>query len=251
MADEYSVDTKALRELLLAQRQTGMKGGIYHATQIDLAYNSNRIEGSQLSHEQTRYIFETQTVDGVALVDDIIETSNHFRLFDHMLDNLDAPLSGEKLKGYHRILKSGTSDARQDWFAVGDWKRLGNTVGSNETTAPEKVDAAVGELLQAYPHGRPMGFEDIVEFHWRLERIHPFQDGNGRVGRMVMFEQCLQNGILPFIVLDRDKFYYYRGLQEYGSEPGYLRDSCRSWQDHYFATYRSLFADGAGDKAGG
>jgi Fic family protein len=240
--DEYSIDTARLREMLLAQRRTQMKGGIYHFNQIDLAYNSNRIEGSKLTHDQTRYIFETKTVEGIAPVNDVIEMVNHFRLFDYMLDNLNATLSVEKMKEYHRILKSGTLDAQQDWFVVGDWKKLANEVGDTKTTRPEEVDFAVAELLDCYARSTELSFEDIVDFHHRFESIHPFQDGNGRIGRIIMFEQCLQCGILPFIVLDDDKYFYYRGLKTYESEKGFLLDTCRSFQDKYFASYGGMVA---------
>jgi Fic family protein len=227
--------------LLQDQRATGMKGGIYHQNQIDLAYNSNRIEGSKLSHDQTRYIFETGSIDGLALVNDVVEAANHFRAFDCMLDNLNIDLNAEKLKQYHLILKTGTKDADQDWFAVGDWKRLGNMVGGTETTPPEKVGGAIDELLALYPQGKPMEFADIVDFHYRFESIHPFQDGNGRVGRLAMFEQCLRNKILPFIVLDEEKGFYYRGLSNYDKDKNWLLDTCRHFQDGYHSKYKSLF----------
>ncbi|MDR1359036.1 MAG: Fic family protein [Coriobacteriales bacterium] len=242
MQDEYSIDTVALREMLQAQRRTQMKGGIYHYNQIDFAYNSNRIEGSRLTHEQTRYIFETKTVEGMAPVNDVIEMVNSFRLFDQMLDKLDTPLTAEKMKEYHRILKAGTLDAQQDWFVVGDWKKLGNVVGETETTKPEDVEGAIATLLASFPQSEVLSFDDIIDFHWRFESIHPFQDGNGRIGRIIMFEQCLQNDILPFIVLDDEKYYYYRGLQEYPTEKGFLLDTCRSFQDKYFATYKDMVA---------
>ena len=237
MPDEYSIDTAKLREMLISQRKTQMKGGVYHLNQIDLAYNSNRIEGSRLTHEQTRYIFETKTVDGIAPVNDVVETMNHFRMFDLMLDNLSAPLDAWKIKEYHRILKTGTLDADQDWFTVGDWKQLANTVGETQTTPPHEVDMAVATLLRTYPQNKEMSFDQIVEFHYQFEAIHPFQDGNGRVGRIILFEQCLKSKILPFIVLDDEKFYFYRGLSEYTNEKGFLRDTFRSFQDKYHAAF--------------
>ncbi|MCL2504094.1 MAG: Fic family protein [Coriobacteriia bacterium] len=240
MSGERSIDVAALREMLRAQRKTQMKGGIYHANQIDLAYNSNRIEGSKLTHEQTRYIFETKTVEGIAPVNDVIETVNHFRLFDSMLDSLDIDLTAEKMKKYHHILKAGTFDAQEGWFALGDWKKAANVVGNAETTAPAEVDGAVARLLKEYPPGKALSFADVIDFHYRFEFVHPFQDGNGRVGRIIMFEQCLANGILPFIVPDSEKFYYYRGLQEYPAEKGYLLEACRSFQDKYCAAYRDM-----------
>jgi Fic family protein len=242
MQKEYSIDTARLRDMLLAQRRTQMKGGIYHFNQIDLAYNSNRIEGSKLTREQTRYIFETKTIDGLAPVNDVIETVNHFRLFDYMLDNLVNALTSEKMKEYHRILKTGTFDAEQDWFVVGDWKKLENEIGDTKTVLPDEVDAAISSLLALYSQNRELSFDDILDFHYRFESIHPFQDGNGRIGRMIMFEQCLQNGILPFIILDDDKYFYYRGLKEYQTEKGFLHGTCRSFQDKYYAVYKGMIA---------
>ncbi|MDR1768517.1 MAG: Fic family protein [Propionibacteriaceae bacterium] len=218
-----------------------LPGGLYHLTQVALAYNSNRIEGSQLSPEQTRYIFETRTVIGDARVDDIIETSNHFRAFDRMLDNVGAELTATRIREYHAILKTGTSDAQKEWFAVGDWKRRPNVVGGRETTPPAQVGIEIDALLAAYPG--PMAFEDICDFHHRFESIHPFQDGNGRVGRIVMFGQCLANAVLPFIVTDDEKLYYYRGLAQYDDEPGYLRDTFRHFQDRYVAAFARFAAD--------
>ncbi|MDR0627870.1 MAG: Fic family protein [Bifidobacteriaceae bacterium] len=226
-------DGSAVREALQEERAMGLKGGIYHLTQITLAYNSNRIEGSRLSPEQTRYIYETQSVTGDAPVDDVIETSNHFRLFDQMLNGVGSPLTAERILAYHATLKAGTSDAAKPWFAVGGWKRRPNFVGDRSTVPPEMVGSAVDALLAAFPPDRPMRFDDICDFHYRFEAIHPFQDGNGRVGRIVAFEQCLRYGIVPFIVLDAEKLYYYRGLAEYEAEPGFLRDTLRHFQDQY------------------
>ena len=241
MYDEYHVDKTSVVRLLVDQRSSTMKGGLYHLNQIEMAYNSNRIEGSQLSREQTRYIFETKTVDGTAPVNDVIETVNHFRMFDYMLDNLNVPLGTDKMKAYHRILKEGTYDAEHDWFELGDWKRLENVVGGTIKTAlPNEVENEVANLLKTYPPNEPMTFEQIIDFHYRFEIIHPFQDGNGRTGRLIMFEQCLQNEIMPFIVLDSEKYYYYRGLSEYPREKGYLLDTCRSFQDSYFKTYKNM-----------
>lgn len=239
--DEYHVDGGIVAHLLSCQRASKMKGGLYHLNQIEMAYNSNRIEGSRLSREQTRYIFETRTIDGIASVDDVIEATNHFRMFDYMLDNLEAPLNTEKMKTYHHILKRGTNDADQDWFALGDWKRLENVVGAGiKTAAPSKVEETINHLLALYPQNKAMSFEEIVDFHFRYETIHPFQDGNGRTGRIIMFEQCLKNEILPFIVLDSDKHFYYRGLAEYPREKGYLLDTCRSFQDSYYDSYKNM-----------
>lgn len=241
MFDEHAVDTSAIKDMLLGQRATKMKGGLYHLNQINMAFNSNRIEGSKLTHEQTRFIYETQTVEGIAPVTDVVEAVNHFRLFDYMLDSLGAPLDVEKMKEYHRILKSGTYDADQDWFVVGDWKRLENIAGDiTKTTAPSEVEREISRLLKLYPQNKLMTFEQIVDFHYRFEVIHPFQDGNGRCGRIIMFEQCLRNGIMPFIVLDSEKYFYYRGLSEYPREQGFLRDTCRSFQDSYFDAYKNM-----------
>jgi len=233
IADEYAIDPRRFAKVLREQRSSRMKGGIYHLTQIVMAYNSNKIEGSQLSSEQTRYIYETRTIAGDDVnVDDIIETVNHFQAFDEMLDQVDEPITAQTMKSCHRTLKHGTADARQDWFAIGDWKRLANAIGDVQTTAPAKVELEITQLLRSVPE--TMSFEDIVDFHHRFERIHPFQDGNGRVGRLLMFQQCLRNGIMPFVVLDAQKQFYYRGLSEYDDEPGFLRDTFRSFQDAYY-----------------
>lgn len=226
---------KALRE----QKESKIKGGIYHRTQIDLTYNSNHIEGSRLSKEQTRYIFETNTIgisDSAIRVDDIIETTNHFRAIDFIIDHAQEPLSENMIKQLHYILKSGTSDASKSWFAVGEYKKLPNEVGGMETTAPENVKAAVWELLGEYKRKKAITFEDILDFHQRFERIHPFQDGNGRVGRLIMFKECLHHNITPFIITDELKMFYYRGLHEWEHSPGYLTDTCLTAQDIYKTT---------------
>ena len=223
-------------EKLLEERQFGLKGGLLHKTQINLTYNSNRIEGSKLTEEQTRYIFETKTIgfdaDGLP-VDDIIETSNHFRCFDYMLDSIDEPLSSKVIKELHRQLKIGTSDAYKEYFNVGDWKKLPNVVGNVETTAPEEVKEEIQELLARYNRKNSVTFDDIVAFHFQFECIHPFQDGNGRVGRLIMFRECLKNDVVPFILTDEMKLFYYRGLSEFNHEKGYLIDTCRAAQDTY------------------
>ena len=229
--DEYSVDATRFRAALVQERERKLKGGLYHLTQIQLAYNSNRIEGSKLTIDQTRYIFETKTIDGAARIDDAIETSNHFRLFDYMIDHLDNPLTVERIKEYHRILKEGTSDAAKG-YAVGDWKTRANEVGGNATSPPNKVTADMDDLLASTPEH--MTFDDICDFHYQFEAIHPFQDGNGRIGRLILFEQCLRNNIMPFIVLDDEKLFYYRGLKEYDTEPGFLRSTFRHFQDEYY-----------------
>ena len=225
---------KALRE----QKDAKVKGGIYHHTQIDLTYNSNHIEGSRLTHDQTRYIFETNTIgvtDVSVNVDDIIETANHFRCIDMIIDRCEERLSESFIKELHRMLKTGTSDSRKPWFKVGDYKRLPNEVGGNETCVPENVHKEVKKLLTEYNAKKQKTFDDILDFHQRFESIHPFQDGNGRVGRLVMFKECLANGFVPFIITDELKMYYYRGLREWKHLKGYLTDTCLAAQDQYKA----------------
>ena len=227
--------------LLIALRQekeTKLKGGIYHKTQIDLTYNSNHIEGSRLTHDQTRYIFETNTIgiEGESVrVDDIIETTNHFRCIDLIIDRAEERLTESLIKELHLILKSGTSDSRKEWFTVGDYKRLPNEVGGNETTAPEDVHREIKALFKEYNAKKRKSFEDIIDLHQRFEAIHPFQDGNGRVGRLVMFKECLANGYVPFIITDELKMFYYRGLREWPRIKEYLRDTCLTAQDNYKA----------------
>ena len=217
------------------QMEMRMKGGIYHKTQIDLTYNSNHIEGSRLSHEQTRYIFETNTI-GVTQeavnVNDIVETVNHFRCIDLVIEHATDELSIDFIKELHKVLKTGTSDSRKDWFAVGDYKRLPNEVGGEETCPPEQVAERMEEMLADYLNSKQQ-FEDILDLHVRFERIHPFQDGNGRVGRLIMFKECLCSGIVPFIITDELKMFYYRGLSEWGHVNGYLTDTCLTAQDQY------------------
>lgn len=215
-----------------------MKGSIYHRTQIDLTYNSNHIEGSRLTHDQTRYIFETNTLgitDESVNVDDIIETTNHFRSIDLIIDRCGERLSEPFIKELHRVLKTGTSDSRKEWFQVGDYKRFPNEVGGNETCAPEDVHKEIRELLSEYNAKRTKTFEDILDFHQQFECIHPFQDGNGRVGRLIMFKECLANGLVPFIITDELKIFYYRGLKEWKNVKGYLYDTCLTAQDQYKA----------------
>lgn len=222
----------ALRE----ERQMKVKGGIYHRTQIDLTYNSNHIEGSRLTHDQTRYIFETNTIgiEGESIrVDDIIETTNHFRCIDIIIERAEEKLTESLVKELHLTLKAGTSDSRKDWFAVGEYKRLPNEVGGNETTSPENVHREMKALLREYDSKKRKTFEDIIDFHRRFESIHPFQDGNGRVGRLIMFKECLSNGFVPFIITDELKMYYYRGLREWNNARGYLLDTCLTAQDSY------------------
>ena len=226
-----------LKKILTEEKQAKRKGGLYHKTQVSLAYNSNRIEGSRLTEEQTRYIFETRSIgfkeEEAIPIDDIIETANHFVAFDFMIDSIEAPLSNDIIKTFHRILKSGTADANKSWFRVGDWKKLANEVGGMETTLPQDVDAEMKQLNTWYNDLPAIELETIVEYHYRFEQIHPFQDGNGRVGRLIMFRECLRNAIVPFIIDERHKQFYYRGLKEFGSLRGYLLDTCLSAQDTY------------------
>lgn len=231
------VSDNPLLNVLREEKNMNLKGGIYHTTQVKLAYNSNRIEGSRLSEDQTRYIYETNTI-GVEEaesinVDDIIETVNDFEAFRYLLDVAEKELTDEIIKEFHRILKTGTSNSRKEWFHVGDYKMKPNVVGDRETSAPEDVEADISRLLGEYNAKRKVVVEDIIEFHYRFECIHPFQDGNGRVGRMIMFKECLKNSIVPILIEDTYKQFYYRGLKEYGNEKGYLVDTCLHGQDTY------------------
>ena len=227
----------ALLGVLREQKEMKLKGGIYHKTQIDLTYNSNHIEGSCLTHDQTRYIFETNTIGVTANealnVNDIVETVNHFRCIDLIIDKAEEPISEELVKALHGILKTGTSDSRLVWFPVGDYKKFPNEVGGMETCEPERVHDSMQRLIESYNAKPQHTFEDILDFHVRFERIHPFQDGNGRVGRLVMFKECLRTDIVPFIITDELKMFYYRGLREWGHINGYLTDTCLTAQDHY------------------
>lgn len=225
-------------ETLREQKEGKVKGGIYHRIQIDFTYNSNHIEGSRLTKEQTRYIFETNTIgifDEAIRVDDIIETTNHFWCVDFIIDHACEPLSESMIKQLHMLLKSGTSDALKSWFAVGEYKRLPNEVGGIETVAPEKVRDSIRALLKEYKAKTTVGLDDLLDFHQRFETIHPFQDGNGRVGRLVLFKECLRHGIVPFIITEELKMFYYRGLHEWPRIPGYLTDTCLTAQDHFKA----------------
>lgn len=227
---------KDLLTRLKLEKESGIPGGIYHKIQIDLTYNSNHIEGSRLSHDQTRYIFETNTIgvqDGSINVDDIVETANHFKCIDLVIEQAEYSLRESFIKQLHIILKSGTSDSRKAWFAVGDYKRFENEVGGNITTKPEDVQKEIRSLLKEYNSSREKTLKEIIDFHYRFERIHPFQDGNGRVGRLIMFKECLRNGITPFIIEDDIKQFYYCGLQEWKTEPGYLMDTCLTAQDRF------------------
>ena len=234
--NNYSERQTPLLKVLREQKEARLKGGIYHRTQIDLTYNSNHIEGSRLTHEQTRYIFETNTIgitDSAVNVDDIVETVNHFRCIDYIIDHAEEQPSEPFIKHLHLLLKSGTSDSRRDWFAVGEYKKLPNEVGGEPTCLPQDVHAHITALLADYNSRQQHTLEDIIDFHVRFERIHPFQDGNGRVGRLLMFKGCLRSGIVPFIITDELKMFYYRGLREWGHINEYLTDTCRTAQDEY------------------
>lgn len=229
---------KTLLSILQEEKRTKYAGGIYHKTQIDLTYNSNHIEGSRLTHDQTRYIFETNTIgveNEVLNVDDVIETSNHFRCIDLIIDHAASTLSEHFIKKLNHILKTSTSDSRKDWFAVGEYKRLPNEVGGMQTSLPEEVADRMKALLSDYNAVPKKTLDDILDFHVRFERIHPFQDGNGRVGRLIMFKECLKYNIVPFIIEENLKLFYYRGLKEWYNEKGYLTDTCLIAQDKYKA----------------
>ena len=235
--------TLTLLDILRDQKEGKYSGGIYHRTQIDLTYNSNHMEGSRLTRNQTRYIFETNTVgveNEVLNVDDVIETVNHFRCIDLVIDHADDILSEKFIKKLHLTLKNGTSDSRKDWFAVGEYKKIPNEVGGMDTALPEEVADKMKTLLKEYNIIKEKTLEDILDFHVKFERIHPFQDGNGRVGRLIMFKECLKHNIVPFIIEDNLKLFYYRGLKEWDNEKGYLTDTCLTAQDKY-KTYLNYF----------
>ena len=237
---------KSANELLTRlklEKESEIPGGIYHKVQIELTYNSNHMEGSMLTHDQTRYIFETNTIGIQAEtvnVDDIVETSNHFRCIDHVIESADYQLNESFIKQLHAILKSGTSDSRKALFAVGDYKRFENEVGGNATTKPANVSKELKTLLKEYNQNSKKTLQEIVAFHYEFEKIHPFQDGNGRIGRLIMFKECLRNRITPFIIEDAIKAFYYRGLNEWKNEPGYLMDTCLAAQDK-FKVYMDYF----------
>ena len=226
-----------LRAYLKEEKGAKRKGGLYHKTQVNLAYNSNRIEGSKLTEEQTRFIFETRTIgfkeQEAVPVDDIIETSNHFVAFDYLLDSIDTPFTNTLIKKFHSILKTSTADATKVWFMVGEWKKRPNEVGGMATTLPKDVENDMNRLNEWYNSINKITFENIVEYHYLFEKIHPFQDGNGRVGRLIIFRECLKNDIIPFIIDDNHKQFYYRGLKEFANVRGYLLDTCLSAQDTY------------------
>jgi len=223
-------------ERLKLEKESKMPGGIYHKIQIELTYNSNHIEGSRLTHDQTRHIYETNTIgvkDSVINVDDIVETANHFRCIDYIIDMVNYPISESMIKQLHSLLKAGTSDSRKAWFAVGDYKKLENEVSGIKTTKPKDVEKEMRNLLKKYNRKKSKSFEEIIEFHYMFERIHPFQDGNGRVGRLIMFKECLKNNIVPFIIDESLKEFYYRGLKEWKNERGHLLDTCLTAQDRF------------------
>lgn len=228
---------------LKTEKEAGIPGGIYHKVQIELTYNSNHMEGSRLTHDQTRYIFETNTIgiqDEVVNVDDIVETASHFQCIDQIIELANYPLSEAFIKQLHYILKSGTSDSRKTWFAVGEYKRFENEVGGSATAKPADVPGEMRNLLSRYNLSKQKTLKEIIQFHYEFEKIHPFQDGNGRVGRLIMFKECLRNGITPFIIEDDIKEFYYRGLKEWKNEQGYLMDTCLTAQDR-FKVYMDYF----------
>ena len=234
--NKKSDEPETLLDVLRTEKASGIKGGIYHKVQIELTYNSNHMEGSHLTHDQTRYIYETNTIGveaGTVNVDDIVETANHFRCIDLVIDSAGQMLSEPFIKTLHRTLKSGTSDSRKDWFAVGDYKKIPNEVGGRDTTAPEEVSTEMKQLLASYNRKPDKTLEDLIAFHVAFESIHPFQDGNGRVGRLILFKECLKNGIVPFIIDEDLKLFYYRGLHEWNTERGYLIDTCLSAQNKF------------------
>lgn len=238
-----SNNKKTLLDILKLEKESKLKGGIYHKVQIELTYNSNHIEGSRLTHDQTRYIYETNTIgltDEVINVDDIVETANHFRCIDLIIDKANLNITENLIKQLHFILKNGTTDSRKNWFIVGDYKKLPNEVGGRETTSPEKVEYEVKSLIEWYNNIKNKTLNDIIEFHYRFEYIHPFQDGNGRVGRLLMFKECLKYNIVPFIIDEKLKVFYYRGLKEWEQEKGYLIDTCLTAQDQ-FKVYLDYF----------
>lgn len=237
--DKFDISKINVLDILREQKEMKLKGNLYHNTQIIFAYNTNHMEGSKLTEDQTRYIYETNTIlfegQTIASVDDIVETSNHFKLVDYMLDIADEELTEDIIKNFYRILKEGTMDSRKEWFNVGDYKKLANEAGNMKTSSPKQTPKDMQKLIEWYNSLTEVTIKDIIEFHARFEKIHPFQDGNGRVGRMIAFKECLKNNIIPFIIFDKDKLFYYRGLKEYQNktEKGYLIDTCLNAQDQY------------------
>lgn len=242
--EDFDISKINILEVLREQKDMKLKGNLYHNTQITFAYNTNHIEGSKLTEDQTRYIYETNTLiaeeNSITNLDDILETINHFKLVDYMLDIANKKLTEEMIKEFHKILKQGTSDSTKNWFIVGDYKKLSNEVGGLKTTNPTNVQKDMRKLLEWYKNLKQVTINEIIEFHAKFEKIHPFQDGNGRVGRIIMFKECLRNNIVPFIILDKYKLFYYRGLNQYQSdkEKGYLIDTCLNAQDQYTNTIK-------------
>lgn len=234
------MDAKKIKNALIRQKENNLSGNLYYKTQIDFAYNTNHIEGSTVTPDETESIYETGTIltseDKVIVIKDITETKNHFTLFKYMLDTINEPLSEDMIKKYHFILKNGTvDDSDREWFNVGEYKKLKNFVGNIETSLPSDVPLDIKNLISWYNDIKNKTILDIIEFHVRFEKIHPFQDGNGRVGRMIMFRECLYNNIVPFYIEDRNKSFYIRGLKEYqnNNEKNYLIDTCLNSQDNY------------------
>ena len=238
--EKFDISKVNILKTLREQKEIKLKGNLYSNTQITFAYNTNHIEGSTLTEDQTRYIYETNTLlaekDSITDLDDVLETVNHFKLVDYMLDIADEKLTEEIIKKFHKILKEGTSDSRKDWFVVGDYKKLANEVGGLKTSDPKNVARDIKKLLEWYESLKEVTINEIIEFHAKFEKIHPFQDGNGRVGRIIAFKECLKFNIIPFIILDKDKLFYYRGLNQYqkNKEKGYLIDTCLNAQDQYY-----------------
>lgn len=241
--NKHSALPRTLLEVLQAEKASRLSGGIYHKVQIDFTYNSNHMEGSRLTHDQTRYIFETNTIgvhETTLNVDDIVETANHFRCIDLIIDRAGSIINEALIKQLHAMLKNGTSDSRKDWFVVGDYKKLPNEVGGKVTALPKEVPAKMKELVAAYNAKKERTFDELLDFHYRFECLHPFQDGNGRIGRLLLFKECLRYNIVPFIIDEESKLFYYRGLKEWQNERGFLRDTCLASQDK-FKTYLDYF----------
>lgn len=237
MIENIKNNENIILKTLLEEKEMKLKGGLYHTVQVKFAYNSNHIEGSTLTEEQTRHIYETNSFisskEEIVSIDDINEAINHFKCFDYVLSNVNISLTEEFIKEIHKILKTNTSDSMKEWFKVGDYKTKSNVVGDKRTTPPSKVKAEIKKLLSEYENKNNKNLDDIIDFHYRFESIHPFQDGNGRVGRLIMFKECLKYNVVPFIIDEKYKLFYYRGLKEYENEKGFLIDTCLSAQDDF------------------